>query len=407
MLACGAGCLVDDPRYLGPAHASGTTTATSGTSSTTDGLTTADGSRGSDSSGLDGTDTACPATDPAWWDGAWSHRRRLRFDNTAQAEDLQNFTVLVVLHRGDLGAAPLAPQGTDLRFVDDDGATLLPHHIERWDPTGDSSVWVRVPRIDGGSGDDHVWLYYGNPQARDVADPSGSYDDATVGVWHLEEDMGAPIDSATGISCTWAGTGTGSQQAQGAIASGVQLDGVVDHIDCGPDRIADTDHHTITAWVNLPLTGDDDQAVVSAEADSNPFRGIGLYVRRSDGALGKRINNAIQYGARPRSRVPPDTWSFVAIRGFRSPPRGTLEVSVDGGSWETIVSGNTNHLSIQDGTSLVLGAGPGAGPGSSTQGLLDEVSISSIERSDDWVRAQYLSSSDGFVTFEQSQPQCP
>ena len=88
-----------------------------------------------------------------WWDVDWTRRQELTFDNSGQAQDLDDFAVLVVLNSGNVDYADIQDQGQDLRFFDTDG-TPLAYEIEEWNESGDSLVWVRVPRIDAGSSTD-------------------------------------------------------------------------------------------------------------------------------------------------------------------------------------------------------------------------------------------------------------
>ncbi|MBD3291327.1 MAG: DUF2341 domain-containing protein, partial [Armatimonadia bacterium] len=97
-----------------------------------------------------------------WFDDAWSRRHRLSFLNSGLGA-LTDFPLLVVLTNARVDYAATAAGGTDLRFVDADTAEVLDYEIERWTSGGTSYVWVKVPRIDAGSIDDRIWLYYGNP----------------------------------------------------------------------------------------------------------------------------------------------------------------------------------------------------------------------------------------------------
>jgi len=390
---------VPDLSYQGPAGA----TSTGGTSDTS----TSDTSEAStsDTSGVNDTrsdDTSPPCA--GWWEPGWAYRRSIVFDNSEQAEDLEAFTVLVTLDAAMFDYAKAEPSGADLRFVDEDGTTVLPHHIEHWDPTGTSQLWLRVERIDAGSAEDHVWLYYGNDAADEVLDPAGTYDEHHAGVWHLQETGGALVDSATGIACTWLGGGAGMQGAAGRIDGAVELDGVTDAVSCGADRIPDTVDSTITAWVRLPLTGDNHQALVSLEHFPAPFPGLSLYISRNDGAIGTRIDNGYVYAQDPDGFVAADEWAFVAMRNHRDSTRGYIEVSRDGGAWETLVAGDTNDLRIEPGTELMFGQGEG--PNQLVHGLIDEISISSTTRSDAWIRAQHLSGLGMFVSVATEQS-CP
>ncbi len=404
------GCVVDDPAYLGPPGSGASSSSTGGsTSSMPEGSSSESTSTATADVTTQTTDVTGETDDVCmgWWDSAWSRRRRIDIDNTGQDEDLEDFTVLVTLDSESFDFEATAPDGIDLRFVDDDGQTVLAHHVERWDPATASAVWVRVDRVDASSGDDHLWLYYGNAAASDASDEAGTYDSNHVAVWHLDETRGPHVDGTTGISCTWQGGGGGTQDAVGQIAGAVELDGIEDVVACGDDQIVDTIDATITAWVRSSLTGDTRQGVVSVESLMGDFPGLSLYVRRSDGAIGTWSNNGYRFALDPTNRVTADEWAFLAIRSTRDEVRGLIEVSRNGGAWETIESGDTNDLRIDPGTPTAIGKWPGRGPDAGLRGTLDEIRISNVVRSDAWIRAQYLSSAGMFVTVGEAQSVCP
>ena len=109
-----------------------------------------------------------PRTSMAWWDGSWTKRSKLTFNNSDQSENLQNFPVLIKLDSSRINYAATQDQGQDIRFVDSNDTDVLPHEIEMWDEAGTSYVWVKVPQIDGSSDTDYIWMYYGNSGASDV-----------------------------------------------------------------------------------------------------------------------------------------------------------------------------------------------------------------------------------------------
>ena len=123
-----------------------------------------------------------------WWDTDWTRRQQLTLDNLAQSETLTDIPVLIVLNSGNIDYTQTKDDGSDLRFFAADG-TPLAYEIEQWNEGGDSSVWVRVPQITGGSNSDSIWMYYGNAAATPPADPAGVWDSNFVGVWHLNEEQ--------------------------------------------------------------------------------------------------------------------------------------------------------------------------------------------------------------------------
>jgi len=336
--------------------------------------------------------------------GGWTRRQKLTIDNTGQPETFTNFPVLVRIDGTSITYSDTQPVGQDLRFVNSDG-TVLAHEIEVWNTSGASVVWVNIPSIEASSSADHFWMYYGNPNAPDGQDVAGTWNAGYQGVWHMSETSGPLVDSARGISCAWV-AGGGTQGAVGQIGRASSFDGVNTRANCGTDRIADTVDSTISAWVNMPLTGDADQEVVAIENLNGSYQGIALYVQRSNGAIGKWLSNSYHFATLAQNLVAANTWAFAAIRGHKAASGGTVAVSQNGGAWETVISGNTNNLAVPTGTPLVLGAWTGGGPSAKARGVIDEIRVSNVARSDPWMRAEYRSMSGGFVTSGGEQA-CP
>lgn len=61
----------------------------------------------------------------------WTYRKKITFDNSAQAENLVNFPVLVKLNSSRIDYSKTQDAGQDIRFTDSDGTTLLPYEIEK------------------------------------------------------------------------------------------------------------------------------------------------------------------------------------------------------------------------------------------------------------------------------------
>ncbi len=125
-----------------------------------------------------------------WWDPNWLERKKLTINNSDQTEDLDDFPLLVKLDGTRIDYSKTLNLGEDIRFIDneDDGATELKYEIEKWDESGTSYVWVKVPRIDGSSSTDHIWIYYDYFAASDNQDPANVWTSGYAGVWHLKED---------------------------------------------------------------------------------------------------------------------------------------------------------------------------------------------------------------------------
>jgi len=321
-----------------------------------------------------------------WWDSQWEKRVRLSFDNLDQSEDLINFPVMVRLDSNRLDYSLTSAQGEDLRFVDADG-TVLGYEIESWNPGGNSIAWVQVPKIDANSDSDYIWLYYGNPATAAGQDPPAVWDATFAGVWHFNGDL---LDATANMND---GTNFGSAATSGLFAGARSFDGIASYIDAGNDPSLEiTGQLTLEAWVKIV---DPDQAgaprVLSKKYNWNDL-GYNLEYKPGD-------NNLTSVGSGPdwarADGVDLDTnWHYVgaAIDG------ATGAMYVDGIDLTTDSSISPLVASAQP-----LNIGRRGNGGDYFQGSIDELRISKVARSADWMAAQYLSMTDTFITFAGSQ----
>lgn len=319
-----------------------------------------------------------------WFDPAWTRRVPLRFDNSAQDEDLEGFPVLVRLDPTRIDYGELAPEGADLRFVDADGATLLPHEIESWNEAGVSTVWVRVPRVDGGSSTDHIWLYYGNPGASDAQDPAATWA-GYAGVWHL----GASLEDSTANQND--ATSFGTSLVPGWLGDARRFDGA-SWVDAGnAPSLALTGALTLEAWIAID---DPDQSgaprVLSKKPVWNATEGYNLEYKPGENNL-TTVGSGGDYAR--ADGIDLDTgWHWVGA-------------SVSGSSGRMYVDGIDR---TSDGTLSPLLAGTqslrfGRETTEFFLGRIDEIRISASARSADWMAAQYLSMTDSFLEFGPSE----
>ena len=152
---------------------------------------------------------------------------------------LTDFPVLVRLSatRNKFDYSKCQANGADLRFSDAEG-NLLSHEIDTWNTTGESLVWVKVPSFNA---DAVITAHYGftggqlpSVTASDVW--SADY----VGVWHMKES-GTPLAESSGVS-------TPIDTAVAAVAFG--YDGAIGKA---------VDMSSVTGgWANKMSAADDD-----------------------------------------------------------------------------------------------------------------------------------------------------
>lgn len=333
-----------------------------------------------------------------WWDAAWAHRIRITFQN-AGGEALADFPVMVRLDGMRMPNAQASPSGADLRFVDDDGQTILHHEIDRWKPGSESFVWVRVPNIDA-TNTDHIWLYYGNPEATGVEDAAAVWN-GFIGVYHLSPSDGMPTqfpDSAGVKTGGWFNGQAGAIVA-GPINHAIGLDGVrFVHIGTNNNVAANPGQaRTVEAWMNASQL--QEQAVVYEEGEC-----VGWYLGMN--AKGHYLGNFITDPVLPlcgagtsdyavTTPASAGTWHYVALVVDR--PGLEMRLFVDG-----IFAKSTpiNNMEIADGNGVFrIGSDYDGGAGTFV-GSIDEVRVSSSARSAGWIAAQHKSMTDHFLSFE-------
>ncbi|MGH7410861.1 MAG: DUF2341 domain-containing protein, partial [Candidatus Methylomirabilis sp.] len=346
---------------------------------------------------------ACPG---ASFPCDWGFKRKLTFNNSGQAENLVDFPVLVVLNSSRIDYSQTQNQGQDLRFTDADGTTLLAHEIEKWDEAGTSYVWVKVPQIDGSSTTDHIWMFYGNPTAPDGQNPTAVWSNGFIGVWHLKENpAGTAPQMKDSTSYARHGTSGGSMtstdQVPGKIAGSLDLDGTDDYVS---GLVNPTGQFTVSVWFYSrgAQNTQDPSGIESAGSflSSEETGGTHTYdwrvylpatdkvTARWDTATANNVSIATV------STISHNQW----IHAVAVQEASTFRIYLNG--VQNVSSAMTAHLS---GTIAGVMGRTYVGTSSSYNqyydGLLDELRVSNVARSANWIKAQYLSMTDTFITY--------
>lgn len=339
-----------------------------------------------------------------WWDTDWQKRRKLTFNNMDQTESLVDFPVLVKLDSTKIDHTQTQDNGEDIRFVDTNG-TELKYEIEEWDESGESVVWVKVPQIDGSSNTDHVWMYYGNGSASDSQDAASVWNNGYELVMHCSESSGNLTDS-TSYNRFGQPFGGVTQGASGAIGKGVSFDGSSNYVAMnmsysGANTIPEL---TISVWFSTTFTGaayNDNWAFV--DFDRSDF--YNFYISGDTGALEfstsasgsstddfvantSGLNNGSWYlGWAVYDGTDKIIYLNNSEDGRNSNPHGGSDLGISSTRWGFV--GEGSEATSFNGTRNNI----------YYQGSIDEIRISSTVRSLDWIKAQYLSMIDGFISF--------
>ena len=169
----------------------------------------------------------------AWLSNDWAYRREITIDNTSNSNDLTDYQVKITLDNTNFDFSKANNDGSDIRFTDDDGSTLLYYWIEKWDSTNQEAIiWVKVPSIPASS-NKTIYMYYGNASASDASDgdntfeffddASGTYSDKWVTIEGSADY--ATVDGKPAISLNSSTTNirTKSYQSNGAMIIEAEL----------------------------------------------------------------------------------------------------------------------------------------------------------------------------------------
>jgi len=181
----------------------------------------------------------------------WKHSGSLFVLTTPDGADLpaaavvEDFPLLVRLHADFFDFSQARPDGADLRFATDKGDPLA-YQIEEWEPDrGEASVWVRMPRIEGNARQP-LRLFWGKADAAPASDGKSVFNASNgyASVWHMHE----PVTDAVG---TLDAKDTGTTPVAGVIGQARHFPGR-QGIFCGTEITSyptGSEPHTTQAWL--------------------------------------------------------------------------------------------------------------------------------------------------------------
>lgn len=330
-----------------------------------------------------------------WWNANWGRRRKLVLNNAGRGQ-LTDFPLRVSLTNIASNYPETETDGSDIRFVDSTSpGNVLAHEIEIWDDaTGDSHLWVKVPVIPAGSTTDHIWVYYdyiGTPPMTPLPPaPEEVWSNGYVAVWHMDDARDSTSFANHGLPDIIA-TGKLGQIGRGQefINDGPTTDR--DYMDVADNASLDfTGDFTLETWVNPTTFGSNNSfgrfVGKQPPTDTAPFN---LYALEWGSSQNVRFNlgiGVVQRRIDTAATLPIGSWSYVVGTRSGSSMRAYINATEDTNSPITA----SGALSTND-VDLRLGNNRNLPNTQQYEGYLDEVRISNVGRSADWIDAQYSS----------------
>lgn len=311
----------------------------------------------------------------------WSKRQKLTIDHTQVDDELTDFPVKVIIPSDNPLFYTAKSDGSDVRFTAADGETLLKFEREVHNTEECIAVYhVKIPSVSD-TDDTDFYLYYGNADASDASTPNDVWDSNYELVLH----MGPSLEDSTSNG----NDGTNYGTTLGLASDGYyrSFDGSNDYIVV--DDIIINSEMTYEVYVNPGASPQNAFLIDHRESD------IGvqpLYIKNTgviqfyDSDSGDKLetsSNVLDFDDNPHH--------IVAVGKDST---NAKELFYDGSSVGNDTEGFANYTAKD--VTIGYRHSHTSGP---FDGNIYEVRISSIARSDAWIKATSASLHNALLTF--------
>jgi PKD repeat protein len=331
-------------------------------------------------------------------------KMQLTFPGYNRAEILTNFPMLVVFGPNLLGNGFgynqfASTNGWDLLFLDPTLTQELNYEIESWNPYGSSYIWVQVPQL---ATNTSIWACWGDPNRASVPAPcltnGATWANGYESVWHLNEARGFARDSSPNLTVgvVYTTYGACTRGVAGEIANAYGFSG--GYVSCsGATLPSGSNPRTVSAWFkkNAAATASPGKEIFGYGNNTTGQR-FGLWIGGNGTANALGVENC---GA---GRTFPWSWDGQWHQLAAVLPSGQSDLSgvqlYYDGSLNNSATGQSPLNTAQD--ELCLAALPTFHTTNRVydfDGSLDEVRISKVARSTNWVWAEWVSAASSAV----------
>ncbi|NYZ79346.1 DUF2341 domain-containing protein [Candidatus Micrarchaeota archaeon] len=319
-----------------------------------------------------------------WADSSCSYKRQLNFSTGFGTQNLTNFPVLVVLSSSRINYS--STSSSDIRFYDSDNSTLLYKETELWNSSGKSYIWVKKLSLNNNT-KDYIWAYY-NCSNTNSDSKTQVWDSNYTAVYHSNSSSGGTlVDSTNKYNGTQTNTPT---------ATTGQIDGAMNYAVSSQQYYSTsiTPGKTFTweVWANISSYTTYHTMICTSSTNYQLFdqNGSALSIWTPESGMG-----GVNAGVTGLSAG--TSYYFVEVRdgdsitnGYKFYKNGALtSTQYTTGTWSP-----SNTIMIADRADSLTQAFNGA---------LDEIRISSTNRSASWLNATYLTGMDQLITYGSEQ----
>jgi hypothetical protein len=329
----------------------------------------------------------------AWHDTAWHYRQKITIFPTVTDTNLTDFPYLIKIDDPTNELFVNAQtDGDDILFTASDGITQLDHEIEKYDAIGNELfAWVKIPMLNS-TDPTVIYMYYDNASASNQEKPKEVWSNGYEAVYHLHDDFNDSLDDHNG-------TNTGSTDVLGPVADAQDFyphDGG-DRIDLDDWKVSG-DQLTIQAWIKSDDNFAQNDPRVISKADGTAEQKHVWMMSLYNGTLNEnrlrfRLKTGNQdnfgtttlLGLSPNGYLPDaNEWYLVAMT-YDGTQMQIIRDGLDAGSVAKSGDLRENDYTIN------IGNNPGNNNqnANSWDGKIDEVRVSAMARSLDWMKTEY------------------
>ena len=280
--------------------------------------------------------------------------------------------------------------GFDIYFsADSAGAQRLAHEVESYAPdTGALLAWVKLPSL---AATTTFYIHYGDTtitttQAMPAAVWSGGFE--------MVSHMTTSADATTKAATVNASTGPAMT---GKIGSALSFNGTTHAIDYGSDAEVDnvfTGGGTIEAWIRPASSGENGYGRILSKENMTGW----LFTVDNNNVTSSfsfQHNGSTEAGGwrAPSNTLSANVWHQLIVVYDKDSAANNAVLFVDGASVTSTRFIDASGTMQSDGDSTLYVGNRPAGD-RAYDGLIDEVRMSSVSRSSDWILTQYRTQSD-------------
>ena len=316
------------------------------------------------------------------------------------------------------GTTAALANGADIRITKADGSTDLPFEIDSWTTgaKGAGAVWVLADSIPANSASAYSFrVYWDKAGATTISNSAAVFSPSNgfLAVWHFNQPSGSPLVDATGNgNVATPGSGAApTDDSTSVIGMGKTFDGASTFYQVGTDSTAlslntDNGPYTITAWANSGSCPTGRVAVLSKYANDNSA-GSRQYALQTgptssnwrltdDPSTLSSVTANNEYVADAAGTCVPGTWTYLAGT-YYSAVAPTADATgaanavlyVNGGTSPTTGVTASQATGTSIGKHSLTFIGKLADNSRYMDGPIDELTVSNVVRSADWINLSY------------------